>query len=249
MPFIEEEKNNVQSGLIKQWSFSTLDKFEQCPYRLWIQKGMGFAEPQHPAAERGTKIHDGIERYIKGEEKALPADVQKRGGECISLIEEARERWQHGKAHVEEMWGFTAEWSPTGFFNKDTWARIKVDAMVLQDDTSAVVIDWKTGRSKGNELKHGQQGTLYALATLMYEPKIEHVAVKLAYVDEGLVRAYPPMTREKAAVLMPRWTERAAKLTTAKIFPPNPSKFACKWCPYKDMTDAEGNVLCEHGVK
>ena len=37
---------------------------------------------------------------------------------------------------------------------KDVWARIKLDAIVHEDETSARVIDYKTGRQFGNEIAH-----------------------------------------------------------------------------------------------
>ena len=51
------------------WSFSALKTFEQCPYRSYLQKIKKIPEPQHPAAKRGTDIHNQAEDYVKGEIK------------------------------------------------------------------------------------------------------------------------------------------------------------------------------------
>ena len=40
----------------------------------------------------------------------------------------------------------------------------KLDAYVKEDDTSARVIDYKTGKRFGNEIGHSQQCLLYAIA-------------------------------------------------------------------------------------
>ena len=72
-----------------------------------------------------------------------------------------------GTVELEGQWGFTIDWTPTGWLSEDTWARIKLDAYVKEDDSSARVIDYKTGKRFGNEITHSQQCLLYAIGAFM----------------------------------------------------------------------------------
>ncbi len=54
---------------IPTWSYSALSTFEKCPYRSYLQKIKKIPEPQHPAAKRGTDIHDQAEHYVRGDMK------------------------------------------------------------------------------------------------------------------------------------------------------------------------------------
>ena len=40
-----------------------------------------------------------------------------------------------GTVELEGEWGFTTDWEPTGWLSDDTWARIKLDAYVKEDDS------------------------------------------------------------------------------------------------------------------
>ena len=77
-----------------------------------------------------------------------------------------------GTVELEGEWGFTTDWEPTGWLSDDTWARIKLDAYVKQDKTSARVIDYKTGKRFGNEIAHSQQCLLYAIAAFARDPDL-----------------------------------------------------------------------------
>jgi len=90
-----------------------------------------------------------------------------------------------------------------------TWARIKLDALVHQDEQSARVIDYKTGKKWGNEISHSQQALLYAIGTFLRYPDLEFV------------------------------NSRAVKMTTETEFNPTPSKSSCRWCSYRQGDDPQ----------
>lgn len=226
-------------GLVKSWSYSSLKVYEQCPYRTYIAKVRKVPEPSSPAADRGTQIHLEAEDYVKGVLGELPDSLKKFKDD----FEELRALYAEAKVELEGEWGFNLDWEPTGWMQDNTWGRIKLDALVNEDETSARVIDYKSGKKFGNEIAHSQQCLLYAIATFLRYPHIEHVQTELWYIDHG-ESTKKTWSREAAMVFLPGIYQRAVAMTTATTFDPKPSPTACKWCSYKTGTDPE----CQWGV-
>lgn len=214
-------------GELKAWSYSALKVFEECPYRSYIQKVKKIQEPSNPAADRGTQIHQEAEDYVKGEIGEMPASLNKFKSE----FEELRELYIEAKVELEGEWGFDLEWNPCGWMEKSTWARIKLDALVHEDEQSARVIDYKTGKKFGNEIAHSQQCLLYAIATFFRYPHLDFVQTELWYLDKQETTK-KSFTREQAMQFAPSYHRRAIAMTTCKDFSPTPSKDSCKWCSY-----------------
>ena len=240
-------------GKVKTWSFSRLMAFENCPYSVYLKSVEKAPDPSGPAAERGTIIHEAIENYIQCETDAIRPELG-RGMKSVDLtpftplIERLRTGWEAGQVEVEGDWGFTREWEQTGFFADDVWARVKLDAIEFEGDdpakaTSARAYDWKTGRKFGNELKHNQQGMVYAIAAFMRYPNLEFVETSFEYLDQN-ERMGNKYTRDRAMLLKPMWDKRANKLTTATEFPPKPSIHACKWCAHAKIQEGEDAPRC-----
>ena len=229
-----------QLGELKAWSYSALKVFEQCPYRSYIAKVKKIREESGPAAERGTKIHQQAEDYVNGTLGEFPDTLKKFKSE----FEDLREGFADAKVELEGEWAFDINWKPVGWMEKATWARIKLDALVHQDDTSVRVIDYKTGKKFGNEIGHSQQALLYAIATFLRFPNVEYAQTELWYLDqaETTVKGF---TREQAMEFMPTWHKRAVDMTTCSDFSPTPSKDSCRWCSYRKGEHPE----CTWGVE
>ena len=233
--------------MLKTWSYSRLTVFEQCPYRAKLQYLDKIPEPARPlppgktehANDRGTRLHDAAEMYVKGDVELLP-ELSKFAAEFASLKELRRE----GKASLEGEWGFDRSWNPVGWYSDDVWGRVKLDAMVTIDDTHAVIIDYKSGKRQGNEVKHAEQCQLYGLATLDRNPKLEKITVELWYLD---IDDHVPVVYDANDLYVKRkgFTERALALTDATEFPKKPSIFNCRWCPY----GPKGTGHCPEGVQ
>lgn len=217
-----------QLGQLTSWSYSALKTFEECPYRSYIQKVKKIQEPSNPAADRGTHIHQEAEDYVKGELGEMPKTLDKFKNE----FEELRALFIEAKVELEGEWGFNLDWSPCGWMEKQTWARIKLDALVHEDEQSARVIDYKTGKKFGNEIPHAQQCLLYAIATFFRYPHIEFVQTELWYLDKGETTK-KQFTRAEAMQFAPGFHRRAIIMTTCEDFSPTPSKNACRWCSYR----------------
>ena len=125
-------------GDVRAWSYSALKVYEDCPYRTYISRVKGVKEPSGPAADRGTQIHQEAEDYVNGTLGEMPDSCKK----FEDQFEELRSLYIDAKVELEGEWGFDLDWAPVGWMQKDTWARIKLDALVQEDDTSARVIDY-----------------------------------------------------------------------------------------------------------
>ncbi|MBN86688.1 MAG: hypothetical protein CL885_04120 [Dehalococcoidia bacterium] len=226
---IEDFEIPEELGPVRAWSYSALKTFEECPYRTYINKVKGVKEVAGPAADRGSQIHQLAEDYVNGTVGEMPKELIKFKDD----FEELRELFIDAKVELEGEWGFDIEWKTVGWMEKATWARIKLDALVLEDDTSARVIDYKTGKKWGNEISHGQQGLLYAIGTFFRYPHLQHVQTEFWYLDKGETTK-KSFTREQAMVFAPGFHRRAIVMTTETEFAPTPNFQSCRWCSFKE---------------
>jgi hypothetical protein len=146
---------------IKAGSFSRLEIFESFPLRAKLAFIDKIPEPERPlppgktehANDRGTRVHEWADRYVKGLEAEQLPEMAKFKIEFSRL----REMYTDGKVLTEEMWCSDSNWAVCGDRDWDAIRfRIKTDATVWLDPTTVVVIDFKTGKRWGNEVKHAQ---------------------------------------------------------------------------------------------
>ena len=221
--------------MLKNWSYSRLIDYEQCPYRIKLKLIDRIPEERSSAADRGTQIHTYAEEFINGTLKKLPHELSKFAVEFDRL----RNDYKAGHVSLEGEWGFDKDWMPTNY--KTAWLRVKGDAVLVRPD-KAVVIDFKTGAKYGNELKHGEQCLLYAISTFIRNPELESITTELWYVDKDELTS-TEYTRAQALRYIQPFNKRATKMLNDTQFMPNSNIFSCKWCPFGP---AKGNQ-CEHG--
>jgi hypothetical protein len=221
---------------IQSWSFSKVQDFEKCKFLCWLKHDQKIPEPERPlppgktehANDRGTRIHTSCEEYINGTSDALDPDAEKHFGPQIDML-----RVLHGDGLVslEGEWGMNRDWEPCDY--KNAWLRLKLDAMVMHDERTATVIDFKTGKKWGNEIKHGEQLALYQLVTFLRYPFLERVYAELWYLDQPTDNLTSLMyTRQKGLMHRSNWDRRGHKLTTCTDWQPNPNLHSCKYCQY-----------------
>ena len=197
-------------------------------------------EENHPMI-RGRLVHTQIEEYICGSEEEFPA-VAKRLKETIDFC---KDMYQQGKATAEDQWGFDEDWNSVGWFDDKVWFRCATDAFVTPDDSSAIIYDWKTGKSFGNEVKYMQQMQVYAVAAFMRYPNLELIDVHLGFVDDSKIRTKTFKRGKKITRLLSSFTGRAKNMTDAHVFKPKANMMNCKWCPF----GPSGTNVCIHGVE
>lgn len=231
---------------IDAWSYSRLGTFEQCKRRAELAYIQRIPEPPRPlppgqsehANDRGTRVHDAGERYVKGGIELIP-ELRHFAAEFNRL----RELYKQGKVSLEGEWAVDENWSPVAWRSNTAWARIKLDAFVRLSKTEGVVIDYKTGRKHGNEFKHAEQCQLYQLAAFMRYPELETIDVELWYTDQDEL-THMRYTRSQGLRYFKNFNARGTALTTAVSFPPNPNIVSCRWCPY----GPKGTGHCPVGV-
>lgn len=232
--------------MISAWSYSRLATFEQCPFRAKLAYVDKIPEPERPlppgktehANDRGSRIHEAAERFVRGETELIPELAT-----FAPELTELRENYKRGCVSLEGEWGFDREWTPVAWMAPEVWARIKLDAMVTLNDEVAVVIDYKTGKKSGNEVKHSDQGRLYAVGTILKCPTVQMITTEFWYTDQDDITS-TTYTRNEVLQMQERFTSRALRMTSATEFPARPNKFNCKWCPYSP----KGTGHCAVGV-
>lgn len=222
---------------IPSWSISRIQVYEQCAYRAklsWLDK-IPDTQPK-TAADRGTAIHQEAEDYVT-EKNDFTSNLRHFKIDFDALKRHANE----GRVVCEEEWGFDRNWNVSDW--KRAWLRLKCDAVCFLDSTHAVVIDYKTGKRFGNEVKHAIQLQLYALCALIRYPELEQVTCELWYLDQNELAAFS-MKRSQMGKYLKLFDNKGRKFTEDTIFKPNPNVESCKYCPYHPSKQAD----CEYGV-
>lgn len=231
---------------IQRVSFSRLAEFENCAYATKLKLIDKIPEPERPlppgktehANDRGSRIHDECEKFVRGQ-GPLPVEAK----EFAQHFEALKDHFNAGRASLEGEWGFTVDWQPCDYNAPEVWLRVKADAVVWLSKKRAVVIDYKTGRKFGNEIKHAEQTQLYQLAAFLRYPELETIDVELWYTDQDDL-THMKYTRSQGMRFFQNFNQRGIAMTSAEEFPPSPNVFACKWCPY----GPRGTGDCDKGV-
>lgn len=222
---------------LTSWSFSKLQIFESCKYRAALQWRDKVPDNQPKThADRGTQIHQEAEDYVVG--KAEPTHNLRFFLDDFGAL---AQHFKKGRVTCEEEWGFDKEWRVHAW--KTAWLRLKCDAVCHLTKEHLVVIDYKTGKRFGNEIKHAEQLQLYALCALIRYPDIEEVTCELWYLDQNELATFT-MKRKQLSRYLSIFDKRGIAFTSETIFKPNPNIHSCKYCPYSP--DKQGD--CKYGV-
>lgn len=205
------------------WSYSRYNDYKTCPFRFAYKHLLRIKEPGSPAMERGSVIHKEAEAYVTAKRKPkLPPSL-------VNFAEQFEQLRGMGNIHVEQQWGFTDKWKPTGWFGNDTWARVVLDVGVLYDDNTADVIDHKTGKKYAT---NEDQMELFGLAAFRKFPQLVEVTTRLWYLDiaddteNEVERTYKA---SEAAAIERDWNKRVKPMFADRRFPPRPNP-KCTWC-------------------
>ena len=236
--------------MIKAWSSSRLSVYETCPQRAKLQCIDRIKEPDRGPPpkglkewhnDRGTRIHDYAEDFVRGNVTELIPELKDFKHE----LEVLRTQFKDGNVILEQMWCYNDAWQPVG--DRDfaaTWLRVKLDALLFLKEDEAVVIDYKTGKKFGNEVKHAEQCQLYTVGAFQRYPKLEIVHTELWYTDQDHITSMT-FTRKQGLRFLKGFDDRGKSMTRAVQFPAKANKFNCKWCPY----GPKGTGHCAVGVQ
>jgi hypothetical protein len=232
--------------IIPTWSYSRLSTFEACKLHAKIQYVDKIPEPERPlppgktehANDRGTRLHTEAELFVQGKGPFTPGLIKFQPEfESMKLLH------ARGMVSLEGDWAHKRDWEIADWSGPDTWLRLKLDSIVFLTPQEAVVVDYKSGRRYGNEIKHAEQTQLYQLSAFLRYPQLEYVTTELWYLDQDEIAANT-YTRAQGLRFRSTWDRRGNAMTTAQDFPANPSIFSCRYCPY----GPRGTGHCTRGV-
>ena len=209
---------------ITAWSYSRYACYALCPLQFKFKFVDKLPEPGSAAMQRGNDIHVGIAKFLQGKEATVPAAALKN-----PIIEDLIQQvYQQPNKEVEQQWGFTAQFVPTGWFGKDTWFRSTLDVGVMYEDMTFEAVDWKTGRRYGS---NAEQMETQALAAMAHFGPITHVTTRLAYIDEDSKNPFEfeefPVTHKQK--LTDKWVKKVQPMFTDTVFAPRPND-KCRFC-------------------
>lgn len=230
------------------WSYSRLMDYEKCPQLFKFKVIDKLKEPSNAAMERGSMIHLLAETWLKAKTlKKVPTEL-KRVAPMLKTLKRLN-------AEAEAQWTLRPNFEgSTGWFAKDAWLRVKVDAQAMvtyqalkgveelvipppqQPDAVSAnglwVVDWKTGRFRPETAT--RQLELYTLTALVMFPKVDFVVASLGYIDEG--RPVHTLAQDRAVLtsLKRRWADNVAKLQKDTKFKATPGA-PCNWCHFSKL--------------
>ena len=204
---------------IDAWSYSRLSTYETCALLAKFLHVLKLPQDTSPAMERGSKIHDQGEKYVKGEIEELPdTKVWKPWREDMAALKAAG-------YEAEKNIAFDSNWEPCEYFGPQTWLRLRVDVTGIANDGVPEVIDYKTGRPYPT---HEEQAELYGIAAyLTATESVKKVRTSFWYLDVPDIVEYEYPAEEIVESLMPKWEGRANVMLTDTEFKPNPCKASC----------------------
>lgn len=216
------------------WSYSRLSQYRKCPRQFFFAIVEKRPIPKAPAMERGTAVHDGIQRYIEGKAKALPKLPPNQKGEAFSMtapVVALYKRLRTLKAQCELEYAVDEKWRPSSWFDPTTWLRAKLDARLwVPKDKVSEVYDHKTGKERAEE--HAEQLEIYAAVEWQHQPLAEEVRASMVYADGGGITTAVFTDRETTLKrLMKKWAKEAKPMLTDRKFKATPGS-ECKWCPF-----------------
>lgn len=212
---------------ITAWSYSRLAAYEQCPLQAKLKFVDKIKEPDSPAMARGHELHQALADFLQGKAEGLPREAMQHPV-VESLIVELG---QFPERLVEQQWGYTNNWEPTGWFGNDTWFRSILDVGVVYEDMTAEAVDWKTGKRYGSNM---DQMKSQAVAMFGRFKPLTNVTVRLAYLDTKPGEDpydIAEVKKHEIPSIKQDFERRVAKMFQDSVFAPRPND-KCRFCAF-----------------
>lgn len=209
---------------MKAWSYSSLTKFETCPFQFYRCKVLkDVVEPPTEATEWGTKVHEALEFRVR-DKTPLP--------DWASQWEPIARQFDKfgGRTFCELELGLTKNFKPTGFFDDDCWYRGIIDVGV--DGVVSFLGDYKTGKVKDDH----DQLKLFAATYMSAKPHVERCKTAYLWLKHDKV-TQKEFRREEVPVIWQEFLPRVARMEAAfntDKWVKKPSGLCRGWCPVHD---------------
>ena len=230
----------------KSSSFSRASDFEKCPLFFKYRHIDKIPDPRpvdttlENPLDRGTRLHSLAENYVQNPKLKLAIELEP----FRERFDKLRKLYAAGLVTLEEPVAFDITWNRVDYKDFDNAIyRMVADVVIRPNNESIVVIDHKSGKKSGNEVKHHDQCMEYATSFALIEPEVQEFTLQLWYLDQPQEVGNPTIkvfTREQVLANFPKMKARHTKVISTTLFPAHPSQFACRFCPYKAGTVGSG---------
>lgn len=215
----------MESKLNFGMSYTMFGTWKTCPQKYayrYIER-LPSTRPKSPQAERGTAVHNSIERFFKGEHDELHPEIAGKYGQWMTDL-------RGHPAHVEYRFAVNADWEPVEYKDPEAQWRGFIDLWVLPSEGNKVntLFEWKTG---GIYDDHAEQADLYATCMQsIAPPEVKETNVLNVYLDKGknVQRGVNHLQLRGAQVL---WENKRRGFEYDNDYVPNPGYY-CRWCDY-----------------
>ena len=172
-------------------SYSSIKTFRDCPrqYRAkYVDRDLPYE--QSPAAERGDRIHAGMEAMVCGAQDHIPDEpvVTANAKRFLDVLRIDRLVDRGWRIFTEDQVAITENFEKLDYHDKRAWLRGRLDLVLIPPDPermSTVVVDWKTGKTPGDRL----QLEVATALLLPYCGKGRYLGV-FAYLDQGRMERF-----------------------------------------------------------
>lgn len=207
------------------WSYSSINLFKQCPrkyYHLRIAKDV--VEPEAEHLIYGNAVHKALEDYGR-----LKTPIPEKFSYIKPYIDALL--GIEGDKYFEHKMGLRSDHSPCGFFDNGVWWRGIADFLLVRDNGTALLIDYKTG--KNAKYADTQQLELLSLAVFSHFPEVNEIDAGLLFVvSKDLLTV--EVRRDDAEKLWKPWIKVVDKLDEVAAndtWNPAPNFTCRKHCP------------------
>lgn len=230
----------------KSSSFSRASDFEKCPLFFKFRHIDKIPDPRpvdtsiENPLDRGTRLHSLAENYVQNPKLKLAIELEP----FRERFDKLRVLYQRGLVSLEEQLAFDRTWNPVPSNDfENAIYRMIADVVIRPDPQRTIIVDLKSGKKDGNEVKHHNQCMEYATSYSLVEPETKEFTLQLWYLDQPQTVGNPTIkvfTREQVLKNFTKMRERHMKVIETELFPAHPSQFACRFCPYKAGTVGSG---------
>jgi PD-(D/E)XK nuclease superfamily len=203
------------------YSYSNLALYEHCAAKHNYQRILNLKPPEdttHPAAMRGTMLHEACELFISGKITELPIELYQ--------FRPVLEKLKAQGAQSEVKLACTINMEPCAYDSPDAYFYGIIDTLELAG-TTAQVGDWKSGKKND----YSKQLAFYTLLLFINNPSIKGIVTRIRYIDLGISEPGTSYTRRDIPTLWEKYTKIVDRMTSDRIRSPTPNEY-CRYCPY-----------------
>ena len=159
------------------WSYSSLSKFETCPYQWYsnyILKEIKFVP--NAAVVWGQQAHDELDKRLKTG-NPMPNRFQKYEKYAIAVEDYAEKVGGHLESEYEMA--IDEDYNQVGWWDKSALQRGKTDVSIFHDDR-CLIDDHKTGKYRPNT----QELEYFSYLTFIIHPEVEDIRTVYVWFKE-----------------------------------------------------------------